>query len=390
MRYLGAMKQQTWIHIRRAVLCGVTLITPSFSCGKVAVAEDSPPKIQIALLLDTSNSMDGLIAQAKTQLWRVCNTFIEAKHHGRQPIIEVALYEYGNDRIDSSAQWVRQIEPLTRDLDEVSRELFALRTHGGEEYCGAVIQRSITDLQWDDSANTYKVIFIAGNESFAQGSISAANSCKNAATKNVIVNSIYCGNKDAGINERWHDGPTLAQGVYLSIDTNQQIAQIVAPQDQEIEQLNSQLNQTYLAWGKDGTAMKTRQISCDQLASANATTGASIERCVTKATANYFNSQWDVVDAVKQNQLDLSKVEKSHLPKEMQEMTSDQRIAHAQKLASERKIIQEKILELARQRETFLLQAREKTSDQQQQTLDQALIQAVREQAIKKGYQFNH
>ena len=369
-------------------MCGVSLITPTFSHGKGDAAEDSVPKVQIALLLDTSNSMDGLIAQAKTQLWRVCNTFIEAKFQGRQPIVEVALYEYGNTQIDSAAQWVRQIEPLTRDLDEVSRELFALRTNGGDEYCGAVIQRSITDLQWDDSPQTYKVIFIAGNESFAQGPIDVLQSCKNADKKKVIVNSIYCGNKELGLCERWHDGPVFAGGVFLFINANQQIAQIDAPQDQEIARLNLSLNQTYLSYGANGAAMKERQLVCDQQATDNAKTGACVERSVTKASANYSNGQWDMVDAVKQKKLDLGSVEKSQLPKEMQEMSSDQRIAYAEKLATERKTIQEKILELARQRETFLQEQRAKAAGDSDKTLDQALIKAVREQAMKKGYRF--
>ena len=35
--------------------------------------------VQIALLLDTSNSMDGLINQAKSQLWDIVNEFSLAK-----------------------------------------------------------------------------------------------------------------------------------------------------------------------------------------------------------------------------------------------------------------------------------------------------------------------
>ena len=53
------------------------------------------PSVQIAILLDTSNSMDGLIAQAKTQLWNVVNEFVRAKKNGRPPAIQVALFEYG-------------------------------------------------------------------------------------------------------------------------------------------------------------------------------------------------------------------------------------------------------------------------------------------------------
>jgi hypothetical protein len=39
-------------------------------------APPARPTVQIAILLDTSNSMDGLIGQAKTQLWNVVNEFV--------------------------------------------------------------------------------------------------------------------------------------------------------------------------------------------------------------------------------------------------------------------------------------------------------------------------
>jgi hypothetical protein len=36
--------------------------------------------------------------------------------------------------------------PCTRDLDQVSEQLFKLITHGGEEYCGAVIREALKKL----------------------------------------------------------------------------------------------------------------------------------------------------------------------------------------------------------------------------------------------------
>ena len=57
------------------------------------------PTVQIALLLDTSNSMDGLIGQAKAQLWSVVNEFSRAKKDGRPPAIQVALFEYGKSSL---------------------------------------------------------------------------------------------------------------------------------------------------------------------------------------------------------------------------------------------------------------------------------------------------
>ena len=69
------------------------------SAGAKEPAGPPRPTVQIAILLDTSNSMDGLIAQAKSQLWNVVNEFVRAKKDGRPPAIQVALFEYGNNSL---------------------------------------------------------------------------------------------------------------------------------------------------------------------------------------------------------------------------------------------------------------------------------------------------
>ena len=98
--------------------------------------------VQIAVLLDTSGSMQGLIEQAKSQLWKICNEFIKARQNGTAPEVQVALYEYGKSSLSKESGWIRQIQPLTQDLDKISEELFGLRTNGGDEYCGWVIRRA--------------------------------------------------------------------------------------------------------------------------------------------------------------------------------------------------------------------------------------------------------
>src|SRR6478609_5984995 len=86
-------------------------------------------KIKLALLLDTSNSMDGLIDQAKAQLWNIVNELSKAKYDTTKPEMEIAIYEYGNDWISAKEQYVRMVTPLTTDLDKISENLFALRTN---------------------------------------------------------------------------------------------------------------------------------------------------------------------------------------------------------------------------------------------------------------------
>jgi hypothetical protein len=69
----------------------VTLVQPISAKGRRDRPPVNPPaaetghKVQIDLLLDTSNSMDGLIDQAKSQLWKVVNTFIDARRDGVPP-----------------------------------------------------------------------------------------------------------------------------------------------------------------------------------------------------------------------------------------------------------------------------------------------------------------
>ena len=192
------------------------------------------PVVQLAILLDTSNSMDGLIAQAKTQLWNIVNEFATAKQDGKAPRVQVALYQYGNNGLSEKKGWVQQVVPLTDDLDKLSEQLFALKTNGGEEYCGWVIKDAVKDLEWDSSPKTYKAIFIAGNEPFTQGPVSYVTSCKAAIAKGIIVNTIHCGPEKEGIEGKWKDGAALADGRFLVINQDARIADIPAPQDKKI------------------------------------------------------------------------------------------------------------------------------------------------------------
>jgi hypothetical protein len=345
-------------------------------------------KIQIALLLDTSSSMDGLIDQARTQLWKVVNTFVDARRDGEAPFVEVALYEYGNDSLYVGNNYIRQVEPLTRDLDELSHALFALKTNGGEEYSGAVIQRALADLTWDPSEKTYKVIFIAGNEPFTQGPVDPRQACRDALAKHIVVNTIHCGSRDAGIVGSWHDGAAIAQGKFMTIDQDKAVAHIDAPQDKAISDLSQQLNKTYLGYGKNWSQSAEKQSRADKDAVANSKVGADVSRAVTKASANYSNTSWDLVDAMREKKVDLAKITDDELPADMRAMAPEARVAHVKKAAKDRIEIQSKIIELNKLRESYLVDERKKQASTGAQTLDEALVETTREQASALGYNF--
>jgi len=134
-------------------------------------ANTSEPLVQLAILLDNSGSMSGLIEQAKSELWRVVNELTTARQNGRQPRLQVALYTYGDPP-------PKQLDGLTDDLDKISESLFAVSISGGSEYCGQVIRTAVRDLAWSDSPNDLKLIFIAGNEPFSQGPVDYRHACR--------------------------------------------------------------------------------------------------------------------------------------------------------------------------------------------------------------------
>jgi hypothetical protein len=350
------------------------------------------PLVQLAILLDTSNSMDGLISQAKNQLWHIINEFGAAEKRGGSPTVQVALYEYGNNRIAAGEGYLRQVLPFTSDLDKVSEELFGLRTNGGDEYCGWVIRDAVVSLRWSKSADVYKAIFIAGNEPFTQGPVDFRQSVAAAARKGIAVNTIFCGGRQEGINMQWQAGAQMGGGDYANIDQSAQVVSISAPQDVEIQRLSSELNKTYIAYGASGRKAMARQEAADRAAfAAPAAAGVAVQRGLAKGSAQYAQSaqEWDAVSALESGKVRADELKAEELPDEMKGLDAKQREAYIKKKADERKAIQAKIQRLNEERRKYVAQKeKEQAAQGGAETLGQAVIKSVRAQAAKKGFKF--
>ena len=350
------------------------------------VKGEEAPVVQLAILLDTSGSMEGLIEQAKGQLWKIVNEFINAKQDGKRTELEVALFEYGKDTLPATTGYIRLIAPLTNDLDRISEELFKLRTSGGDEYCGWVIKDAVERLAWNKSPDAFKAIFIAGNEPFTQGPVDYAKSCKAAIEHGIIVNTIHCGPEAEGMATKWQDGALLAEGKYMVIDHNQAVVHFEAPQDKEITRLGVELNKTYIAFGTAGAANAARQVAQDANSASLPLQGSSVQRALTKSSALYCNSSWDLVDACKGTNFNLAALKEEELPVEMRKMKESERKAYVETKAKEREKIQAQISQLNVERTKFVAEQTKQFSTTN--TLDSVVLATVREQATKRNYTF--
>jgi hypothetical protein len=344
------------------------------------------PRVQMAILLDTSGSMSGLIDQARTELWAIVNEFITARRDGQAPELQVALYQYGKGSLPASEGYLRMVVPLTMDLDKISEELFALKISGSQEYCGWVIKEATEELQWSTAPEDLKVIFIAGNEPFTQGKVKHQDACKAAIAKGIIVNTIHCGSSKDGINGKWKDGAMLADGQFLNIDQNKTVVHIAAPQDTEIAELGIKLNSTYIAYGRRGRIASERQSEQDSNASSSSRLAAT-QRAVTKSSLNYRNDSWDLVDGLKNDAVKLEDVKKEDLPKEMQDMSDEEQKAYVEQKTKQRAQIQQKIQKLNDARKKYVAEEMKKQATAGK-TLGSAAIKAIRLQAEKKNFKF--
>ncbi len=344
--------------------------------------DDGEPVIQVALLLDTSGSMDPLIDQAKTELWSVVNQLGEARYKGKIPKVEVALYEYGKSTIPADEGYLRQLAPFTNDLDAVSEILFGLTTNGGEEYCAWVMQSALNSLKWKQRPGSLRLIFIAGNEPFTQGPVQVAPVISKANEMGVMIHPIYC---DAGYSNdqhSWQQAAVLAKTDLKVIDHTRMVQVPKTPYDDKLLVLGDKLNKTYVGYGQGGSAKIARQAAQDSNVGA-VSPGAAAERAVTKASPSYNNSSWDLVDASREEG-GLDRIDEADLPVELQGKDRAERQAFVKAKADERAKIQDEIQELNRKRQEFI--SKEQASNEQEASLGKAMVKSVKEKAEEQGF----
>jgi len=340
-------------------------------------------KIQVAILLDTSGSMSGLIEQTKSRLWNIVNTLTTLKYKGETPRIEIALYQYGTSSYSENGH-ILQLTPLTTDLDLISEKLFALRTSGSVELCGTVIDKATKDLQWGDNDADMKLIYIAGNEEFNQGRLSYQTAIANAVENSIYINTIHCGSYETGISDLWADAARRGKGKYFNINHNAKVRYIATPYDDRISSCNMKLNDTYIAYGSQGYSHKENQVRQDRNASSISSANYT-ERAVSKTKAVYKNDSWDLVDKVKEDKDALKKLKKQDLPAELQGKTTEEIQTVITQKQKERETLQKEINDLAKKRQAYIDEEMKK-GPSDKDDLGAAITSSIVELANTKGY----
>ncbi|MBC8069801.1 MAG: VWA domain-containing protein [Deltaproteobacteria bacterium] len=356
---------------------------PAIALEPVTTTPAEAPVIQIALLLDTSSSMDGLIDQARTRLWTVVNSLDSATFHGAKPRFEVALYEYGNDDLSEHGGFVRQVVGFTPELDTVSQALFALSTNGGSEFAPQAVSHALGELSWKRGEGVMRVVYVAGNESFQQGPVAWEAAIDNAREHGIVVNTVFCGGSSEYHSAEWHDVAERSGGRAFSIDQNAAQAFVASPFDADITELGTAINHTYVGYGAKGADGIANQVEQDNN---NEASGASsyVQRSMSKSSGWYRNPSWDLVDAVEEGVVELDAVDRDQLPADLRGLDGTELAAFVASRKAERGAIAAKLAELRSEREAWL--AAQPQADDGPAGLDRAMVEAITAQAEASGF----
>jgi hypothetical protein len=245
-------------------------------------------------------------------------------------------------------------------------------------------------MKWAEGKQVMKVIYVVGNETAHQGpaEFDYSKTAPAAIAKGIMVNAIYCGEYDyATAHGTWQEFAKLADGAYMEIAGKGGAVVVATPFDEKLNELSGKLNTRYVGYGRQREAKAAAQAANDSTAAQyNLSSGA--DRAGAKASRQYDNAVWDLVDASKNKDFDIKTVKTEDLPEELRKMTPDERAAYVEEKGKEREVIAAEIKELAAKRDSYIKEEVEKKGLSTDKAFDEAVRKSITEQAGKKGFEF--
>lgn len=285
----------------------LTLIFQIPLSGDPGLEAKPAAKIQLCLILDVSGSMDGLLYQAQTQIWSLLDYAQSFTRRSRETVVEVALITVGNGATHEVEDYIALVSPFTSERDSLADRLFLLKIEGSSEQYGNATQQALNRLEWDDKSE-FKSIIVLGNESFDQGEVDYRKVCKEAAAKGIVVNTIFCGEEQKGIEENWQTASELGGGDYAYIDQTSH-ANLATPFDRQIFRL---YNNYLLSYGDSSLVKAKEKLKGDQISPAY--------RDMLFYRIDQQQKEKDIIDMFEESDWNLDHIDPKHIPESLMQL----------------------------------------------------------------------
>jgi len=374
---------KNWVFTALVIL----FVAGNFAAAKTEVSKPLIPQkqavIDVAFCLDTTGSMANLLEGAKAKIWSIVNTVATAKP---KPVLRIAFVGYR----DLQDAYVTRVFDFTQDLETMYTHLRDYKADGGgdtPEHVNQALYEAVQKLSWSRNPGALKILYLVGDappHMDYQDGYDYRKVSQRAAAAGIIINTIQCGSIP-GTQQVWQEIAQMAEGKYAAIEQSGGVAYINSPYDTELARLSGELNKTYVAYGRAGSANLVVQREHDAVSTERPASAA--ERAETKAGSLYKNESWDLVDAVREDEKKLDKLSAAEMPPEIRNMPRDQQKLYLEKKQQERTALQQKIQGVAKKRQAYV-DAQKKKTGVRTDAFDSQVLSTLKEQGKDKGITF--
>jgi len=345
----------------------VTFGIPTAATGTIILAallspwgsrggDDKPPisitqqghdgtQIDVVFAVDTTGSMGGLIDGAKRTVWSIANHIRKSDANANLRIGLVAYRDVGDDYITKDFA-------LTTDLDAVFAELSSFQADGGgdvPENVDAALDVTLHKMKWRSGAK--KLVFLVGDAPPAsRGDVPTfAVLAREAGEKQIIINTIRAGH-DQETAMAFQQIASLGRGEFSSIQQDGGVQQIATPYDAKMAELSARIDSTSVIAGDEG-ARRRYAAKMGSVAAAPAAAQADRAAYYAKDSARAAD---DLVGGYASGAMNVESVNDGELPAEMRGLDKAALKAELDRRVADRKVAQEEIGKLAKQRDEYL------------------------------------
>lgn len=321
--------------------------------------ESDVERIEVAFVLDTTGSMEGLIEGAKAKIFAIADD-IRRSH----PDAEVRFGLVGYR--DIGDVYVTDVMELNDDIHAVYGRLMGFTASGGGDWPESVneaLNRAVTGLDWTEGKETRRLVFLVGDApphmDYAQD-VPFTDTARIANENGIIINAVQAG--DAGDTEvAWRAIASLGGGEYIAIPQQGGVVIIETPYDQRIYELQIQLSGTVVPYGSPEAQAEVDE-TIGRIAAAPAPAASDMASYGTR-TAEASGGSYEVVAGgdlvadIVEGRVALEDVADEELPGELRALSVEERAAELEGLATERARLQTELEGLVAQRDVALAEA---------------------------------
>ncbi len=345
------------------------------------------PIVEVCFVLDTTGSMGSLIEGAKAKIWSITNQIILGEP---KPKVRLALVPYR----DKGDAYVTKVFDLTDNIDQVYADLKKFSAAGGgdgPENVNQGLHDAINKVKWSKGKNVLRIIYLVGdfpphNEYTDVPTYDKL--AKAAITKGIYINTILCGNNtEAG--KVWKEIARAAEGEFYAIGQSGDVQVIETPFDKKLAKLNSDLTGTAVVYGTTVQQAKAAELNTASGKMGGKSAPAGAERARNSLLTGRVATQ-DLVQAVADGKVDLKKLKKDQLPKEMRGMDLKEQKAYIAKQQAQRKQLLTEVRKLTEKRDDYIKAERAKLikDGKAKKGFDEKVIEGLRKQAARKNIKY--